>query len=76
MTKSTSVGRLGTAEEVANTVLYLVSDNSGFIMAETIGVSGGMGCGLQFNTCQDFKPGEISGKLPKICNIFKALVYI
>lgn len=45
MTGSTLLGRLGTAEEVASAVLYLVSEPAGFVTGETLGVSGGMGCG-------------------------------
>jgi acetoacetyl-CoA reductase len=35
------VGRLGKAEEVARCVLFLASDNAGFITGETISVNGG-----------------------------------
>lgn len=45
MRAATLLGRLGTAEEVASAVLYLVGDDAGFITGETLGVSGGMGCG-------------------------------
>lgn len=45
MTSATLTGRLGTPEEVAATVAFLASDAAGFITGETIGVSGGMGCG-------------------------------
>ena len=45
MQSSTLLGRLGSAEEVASAVLYLVGDAAGFITGETLGVSGGMGCG-------------------------------
>ena len=45
MQSSTLAGRLGTADEVAAAVLFLVSDDAGFITGETLGVSGGMGCG-------------------------------
>ena len=44
MTAATLVGRLGTPEEVAAAVAFLVSDGAGFITGETLGVSGGMGC--------------------------------
>ena len=45
MTKATLVGRIGTAEEVASAVGYLVGPSAGFVTGETLGVSGGMGCG-------------------------------
>jgi 2-hydroxycyclohexanecarboxyl-CoA dehydrogenase len=45
MTAATFVGRLGTPDEVAAAVAFLVSDAAGFITGETLGVSGGMGSG-------------------------------
>jgi len=45
MTSATLMGRLGTPDEVAAAVEFLVSDAAGFITGETLGVSGGMGCG-------------------------------
>ncbi len=45
MTEATLAGRLGTADEVAAAVAFLVSDEAGFITGEALGVSGGMGCG-------------------------------
>ncbi len=45
MTAATLMGRLGTPDEVAAAVEFLVSDAAGFITGETLGVSGGMGCG-------------------------------
>lgn len=36
------VGRLGTAEEVADAVLFLASPNSGYITGQTLHVNGGM----------------------------------
>jgi NAD(P)-dependent dehydrogenase (short-subunit alcohol dehydrogenase family) len=44
MIGATLLRRLGTPEEVASMVGYLASDQAGFITAEVIGVSGGMGC--------------------------------
>lgn len=34
--------RLGTAEDIANTVVFLASDHSGYITGQVIGVNGGM----------------------------------
>ncbi len=45
MTGATLAGRLGTPQEVAAVVAFLASDAAGFITGETLGVSGGMGCG-------------------------------
>jgi 2-hydroxycyclohexanecarboxyl-CoA dehydrogenase len=45
MKAATLVGRLGTPEEVAAAVAFLAADEAAFITGETIGVSGGMGCG-------------------------------
>ena len=45
MIAGTLVGRLGTPDEVAAAVAFLVSDTAGFITGELLGVSGGMGCG-------------------------------
>ncbi len=45
MISATLAGRLGTAEEVASAVGYLVGTAAGFVTGETLGVSGGMGCG-------------------------------
>ena len=45
MTQATLAGRLGTPDEVAAAVAFLASDDAGFITGETLGVSGGMGCG-------------------------------
>jgi 2-hydroxycyclohexanecarboxyl-CoA dehydrogenase len=45
MSGATLTGRLGTPNEVAAAVAFLVSDEAGFITGETLGVSGGMGCG-------------------------------
>ena len=45
MKAATLVGRLGTAEEVADAVAFLASSQTGFVTGEVLGVSGGMGCG-------------------------------
>lgn len=45
MKKATVVNRLGTPEEVAAAVLYLASEQAGFVTGEILGVSGGMGMG-------------------------------
>lgn len=45
MTELTLMKRLGRADEVAAAAAFLASDAAGFITGETLGVSGGMGCG-------------------------------
>jgi 2-hydroxycyclohexanecarboxyl-CoA dehydrogenase len=45
MKSATLLKRLGTPEEVAAAVAFLASDEAAFITGETLGVSGGMGCG-------------------------------
>ncbi len=45
MKSATVMNRLGTPEEVAAAVLFLASDEAGFITGEILGVSGGMGMG-------------------------------
>jgi 2-hydroxycyclohexanecarboxyl-CoA dehydrogenase len=45
MRAATLVNRLGTPDEVAAAVVFLASNEAGFITGETLGVSGGMGCG-------------------------------
>lgn len=36
------MGRLGSAEDIANTVVFLASDESGYITGQTININGGM----------------------------------
>jgi 2-hydroxycyclohexanecarboxyl-CoA dehydrogenase len=45
MRAATLLNRLGTPDEVATAVAFLASPEAGFITGETLGVSGGMGCG-------------------------------
>lgn len=45
MVGATLAGRLGEADEVAAAVAFLASREAGYITGETLGVSGGMGCG-------------------------------
>jgi 2-hydroxycyclohexanecarboxyl-CoA dehydrogenase len=45
MTGATLSGRLGSPDEIAAAVAFLASNEAGFITGETLGVSGGMGCG-------------------------------
>lgn len=42
MAKQTPLGRNGTAEDVANTILFLASEAAGFITGEYIAVNGGL----------------------------------
>ncbi len=39
--KDTALGRIGTPEEIAKVVRFLVSDDAGFITGEVLGVTGG-----------------------------------
>jgi len=39
--KMIPVGRLGKVDDIANAVLYLASENAGFITGETLNVNGG-----------------------------------
>lgn len=45
MKAATVMNRLGTPEEVAAAVLFLASEEAGFVTGEILGVSGGMGMG-------------------------------
>ena len=40
--KKTPLGRNGTAEDIAKTILFLASDSAGFITGEYIAVNGGL----------------------------------
>ena len=42
MINATRLGRAGTPDEVAATIVFLASDDAGFITGETLGVSGGL----------------------------------
>jgi 3-oxoacyl-[acyl-carrier protein] reductase len=42
MLKMVPVGRVGTPEEVAATVAFLLSDDAAYITRQVIGVNGGM----------------------------------
>jgi 2-hydroxycyclohexanecarboxyl-CoA dehydrogenase len=45
VTRQTQLRRLGTAEEVAGAVAFLVSEGAAYVTGEVLGVSGGMGLG-------------------------------
>lgn len=45
MKGATLVGRLGEPDEVAAAVAFIASPEAGFVTGETLGVSGGQGCG-------------------------------
>ena len=40
--KSIPAGRIGSAEDIANTVKFLISDESNYITGQTINLNGGM----------------------------------
>jgi 3-oxoacyl-[acyl-carrier protein] reductase len=42
LAEETPLGRIGKAEEIASTVLWLASEEASFITGQVIGVSGGM----------------------------------
>jgi NAD(P)-dependent dehydrogenase (short-subunit alcohol dehydrogenase family) len=41
MGRSYAVGRIGTADDVAAGIVYLVSDESGWVTGETLNINGG-----------------------------------
>ena len=45
MVAATQMNRLGEPDEVAAAILFLVSEEAGYVTGETLGVSGGMGMG-------------------------------
>ena len=45
MVAATPMNRLGEPDEVAAAILFLASEEAGYITGETLGVSGGMGMG-------------------------------
>ena len=42
LAKETPVGRLGTAEEIARTLVFLASPEAGYITGQVIGQNGGL----------------------------------
>jgi 3-oxoacyl-[acyl-carrier protein] reductase len=42
ISKQIPMGRLGTADEIANAVLFLAGDGSNYITAQTLHINGGM----------------------------------
>jgi 3-oxoacyl-[acyl-carrier protein] reductase len=42
LAEETPLGRIGRADEIASTVLWLASEEASFIIGQVIGVSGGM----------------------------------
>ena len=44
LVRSTPLGRLGTADEIANAVLFLISNQAAFITGQTLVVDGGVTC--------------------------------
>jgi NAD(P)-dependent dehydrogenase (short-subunit alcohol dehydrogenase family) len=48
LSKNSSIGRLVTAEEIADVVVFLVSERSAGITGEAIAVSGGTGTSVSY----------------------------
>ena len=58
LTSMTPVGRLGTVDDVAGLVDYLVSDAAGFLTGQTIVIDGGLTIVSPLNRLQPAAPDE------------------